>query len=94
MNLFRWQAVDLLRQPFCPQAGLAPAGLLHTESERLKAVRMQPGHGVRETGASVRFEVVLLAPDGTEERLPLEQAARYPFESVLGRFYSRPALRA
>jgi hypothetical protein len=43
---------------------------------------MQPGHGVQETGAPVRFEVVFLAPDGTKERLPLEQAARYPFERV------------
>ncbi|MEV6819202.1 hypothetical protein AB0M72_10610 [Nocardiopsis dassonvillei] len=42
----------------------------------------------------MRFEVVFLTPDGTEERLPLEQAAHYPFESVPGRFYPRPALRA
>ncbi|MEU0490775.1 TnsA-like heteromeric transposase endonuclease subunit [Nocardiopsis sp. NPDC006139] len=30
----------------------------------------------------MRFDVVFLTTDGTEERLPLEQADRYPFESV------------
>ncbi|MFC9938562.1 TnsA-like heteromeric transposase endonuclease subunit [Nocardiopsis alba] len=49
----------------------------------MKAVRMQPGYGVQEAGSPGEFEVAFLAPDGTEQRLPLEQATRYPFESVI-----------